>query len=136
MLQFANEQIASRLATLMFQVRRVAAVQDTESIHDLRVAIRRFSQSITAFSSLLPKQEVKRIRKRLKRMMDAAGEVRERDIALAYLENAGVSADDPLRGRIASERALAERILVDKTRRWNRTSRSRKWRAGLQLNAS
>lgn len=136
MLPFANEQISSRLANLMFQVRRVATVQDVESIHDLRVAIRRFSQSITAFSSLLPKQEVKRIRKRLKTMMDAAGEVRERDITLQYLDNAGVALDDPLRGRIASERALAERILVEKTRRWNRTSRSRKWRAALRLNAS
>jgi len=136
MLQFANEQIASRLANVMFQARRVAVVQDVESVHDLRVGIRRFSQSILAFSSLLPKAEVKRVRRQLNRMMDAAGEVRERDIALQFIDDAGVSPDDPLRSRIVSERALAERILVEKARRWSRASRSRKWRAALRLNAS
>jgi len=136
MLPFANEQIASRLARVMFQVRRVANVQDTESIHDLRVSVRRFMESVNTFSSLLPKQAATQVRKRLKRMMDTAREVRERDIALEHMDAVGVSADDPLRERISSERAIAERILVEKARRWSRTSLSRKWRVALRLNAS
>jgi len=135
MLQFANEQIASRLGTLTFQVRRTAKVRDAESIHDLRVAIRRLSQSIMLFSTLLPKDEVKRIRRRLNGMMDAAAEVRERDIALQFLDEAGVSPDDPLRARILSERALAERALLDKANRWSRRNFSGKCRSALRLNA-
>jgi len=133
MLQFANAQLASRLGQLTFQVRRTANVQDADSIHDLRVAIRRFSQSVVAFSSLLPKQETKKILKRLNRMMDAAGKVRDRDVALDFLDGAGVSGEDSLRARIINERAEAERDLVEKTRRWSRANLSGKWRSALRL---
>jgi CHAD domain-containing protein len=134
MLPYANEQIATRLGNLTFQARRTANVRDAESIHDLRVAIRRFTQSIVVFSSLLPKQEVKRIRKRLRRMMDAAGEVRDRDIALEFLDEAGVAPNDPLRARIVSERAVAEHSLIEKSQRWSTSNLSGKWRAALRLN--
>ena len=131
---FANEQTATRLGKLAFQVVTAAKSMDADAVHDLRVAIRRFNQSLTVFSSLFPKQESKKIRKRLDRIMEVAGEIRDRDIALEFLAEAGVKPQDPLWARIASERTLAERTLAEKVKRWNSANYSAKWRSALQLN--
>ena len=133
---YANEQISARLGKLAFQSRASAQSLKASSIHDLRVAIRRFNQSLEVFASLLPKKEAKKIRKRLQILMDAAGEIRDRDIALEFLAKAGVKPADPLRARLASERKLAERNLAEKIKLWNRSNFSAKWRSALQLNLS
>ena len=134
MLEFANAQVAARLGALAFEVHRASQTQEAETIHDLRVAIRRFGQSLAVFSALLPKKESKKVRKQLRGIMDAAGAVRDRDIALEYLQDAGVSPQDPLWARISSERTLAERALVEKVRRWSQRNLSGKWRGALRLN--
>jgi len=134
MLSFANEQIASRLGKLAFQVSYTASVRNADAIHDLRVAIRRFSQSVTIFASLLPKQEAKRVRKRLRRIMEVAGQVRDCDIALEFLDEAGVPGDDALRAAIVAERTEHEKNLLDKIGRWSRSNVSAKWRSALRLN--
>ena len=73
------------IGKLAFEVLNTVRTADAETVHDLRVAIRRFNQSVAVFGSLLPKREVKRIRKRLRRVMESAGAIRDRDIALEFL---------------------------------------------------
>lgn len=136
MLQFANDQITARLGKLAFEVRRASKARDAEAIHDLRVAIRRFAQSLIVFGSLVPKRDAAKIRKRLGRMMDDAGRIRDRDIAIEFLGEAGVPAEHPLRRRLAAERAAAEKDLVDRIKRWNQKNVSGKWRAALRLDVS
>ena len=131
---YANQQASARLGKLAFQVQAAAESMDADAVHDLRVAIRRFNQSLTVFASLYPKREAKKIRKRLRRVMEVAGEIRDRDIALEVLAEAGVKPEDPLSARIASERRLAEHALAEKVKRWNRANFSAKWRSALQLN--
>ena len=103
------------------------------AIHDLRVAVRRFGQSLAVFASLLPPKEVKKIRKRLSRVMDLAGAIRNRDIALELLAEAGVEKSSPLVRKLAAERVEAERKLAEKVKRWQQSGFSAKWRAALQL---
>jgi CHAD domain-containing protein len=132
--EFALEQISPRLGWLTFQVASVARNPDAEAVHDLRVAVRRFDQSLKVFSSLLPAAETKRIRKRLRRVMDAAGRTRDCDIALEFLAQAGIPKKDGLAEGIVKERGLASRRLVLDARRLHRANFSAKWRAALRLN--
>ena len=133
LLHYATDQVATRLGKLVFEVRRASQAMDAETIHDLRVAVRRFQQSLTVFETLLPMQKAKKIRARLKRLMDLAGEVRDRDIACQLLEKTGVPANDPLWSRVADGRQQAERDLKERIKRWNRKNFSAKWRTWLQL---
>ena len=136
MLQFASEQISARLGRLAFEISDSAKSMDADSVHDLRVAIRRYRQSLIVFDSLLPNPETKKIHKRLKQIMDVAGQIRDRDIALEFLKKAGVKKDDPLHARINKDRKLAERALADRVKRWYRGNLSAKWRSALQLSES
>jgi len=95
-LHYANEQISARLGTLVYQVHAAAAQPKADTIHDLRVAIRRFLQSLEVFSSLLPKPAVKKIRKRLRRILNLSAAIRDRDIALELLSEAGLGKKEPL----------------------------------------
>jgi CHAD domain-containing protein len=100
-----------------------------EAVHDLRVSIRRFSECLRAFQQFFP---ARRIRKRLKRIMDAAAEVRDRDIALESL--AGIRIDAPeAAGAIATQRSEAEHELKRRLIAWNQGSLAHKWRAELDL---
>lgn len=132
--EYAHGQVASRLGKLAYEVRSAARKPSADAIHDLRVAVRRFGQSLVVFASLLPPKEVKKIRKRLSRVMDLTGEIRDRDIALELLAKAGVGKSDPLVSKLATGRREAERNLAEKVKRWNQSGFSAKWRAALRLN--
>ena len=106
---YSREDISNRLGNVAFEVRSAAAKPDAETVHDLRVAIRRLGQSLLVFSALLPKAETKRIRRRLRKVLDLAGAVRDVDIALEFLDGAGVPKGDPLRRRLLKDRKKAEK---------------------------
>jgi len=133
MLHYAAEQVSARLGRLVFQIHNGARPLDADAVHDLRVAIRRFSQAVRVFAALFPKQETKQIRKQLRRLRDVAGQVRDRDIALEFLAGAGVGPDGPLRARIAEERELAETSLAEELKRWSNSKFSSRWRSALRL---
>ena len=65
--------------------------------------------------------------------MHAAGDVRDRDIALELLEAAGVRAASAIRRQLATERRDAEHALQIEIRRWSQRDFSRKWRMKLNL---
>src|ERR1700720_1934514 len=74
--------LASRLLTdLSRKLGRTAKSAGPTPIHDLRVAIRRFQQVLTAFKAAFPAHQRKKIRRKLKQVMDPAGDVRNCDIA-------------------------------------------------------
>ena len=64
----------------------------------------------------------------------ATGELRDRDIALDFVAEAGAKPADPLRARLASERKLAERNLSEIIKPLIRGNFSAKWRSALHLN--
>ena len=127
--RFASAQASRLLGKLAFQVRRAAKHPDEDAIHDLRVAIRRFSQCLREFRAFFPKHEVKRILKQLDRLMDLAGEMRNRDIAIGIL---GVS-ETSLAGRMRDEREHAKSALASALVEWRRRDFSRKWRPWLEV---
>ena len=85
MRDYALDQMNHLLTRLAFQIHRAAKVPGPEEIHDVRVSIRRFSQGLLLFHDFFPPWEVKKIRRRLKRMMSLTSEIRDRDITLEFL---------------------------------------------------
>jgi len=133
--EFARLQTAALLRRLAFEVNRAAKNVDDARVHDLRVAIRRFSRALRVFAQFYPARKAKRIRRRLSELMVAAGGVRDRDIALMLLAEAGLPPDSTLAVSLASERDQAAGILAKELRRFRTGNLSRKWRNRLELEA-
>jgi len=115
MRKFALEQIAALLDRLAEEVMRTMRERSPDAVHDLRVTIRRFSQSLRVFAPFVPKRQAKQVRKRLRHIMDLAGEVRNRDVTMDLLAAAGL---DRVREQMQADRDLAVRILVSELQRW------------------
>jgi CHAD domain-containing protein len=135
MRDYARLQTAILLRRLAYQLNRAARNGDAESIHDLRVAIRRLSRCLRVFSPFFPDGSWKKVRHRLAELMEAAGKVRDRDIALQLLAEAGIPARAAVATRLAGERRKVSHELLLEIRRWKGRSFSRKWRSRLELSA-
>jgi CHAD domain-containing protein len=130
MRDYALDQMNHLLTRLAFQIHRAAKVPGPEEIHDVRVSIRRFSQGLLLFEDLFPPWEVKKIRRRLKRMLKLTSEIRDRDITLEFL--AGLK-ETRHRPRLVKKRLALQREFSQMVRRWNTREFSAKWRNGLSL---
>ena len=128
--EYAVEQMNRLLTRLAFQVHRAAKKPGATEIHDLRVSIRRFAQGLLLFTELFPAWEVKKIQRMLKRMMRITSEIRNRDIALEYLDRLKASTH---RVRLEKERLQCRRQFAEMVRRWSARDFSAKWRNGLSL---
>ena len=127
---YAIEQMNRLLTTLAYQVHRAAAKPGPDEIHDLRVSVRRFSQGLQIFADFFPKWEVKKIRRMLKRVMRVSSAIRDRDVTLDFLAQAGHAAHRP---RLEKERLAYQRQFSEMLRRWSAQDFSAKWRNGLSL---
>jgi len=134
MREYARLQTAVLLRRLAFQVSRTArSGKDAGAVHDLRVAIRRLSRCLRVFAEFYPGGSWKKPRRELAELMEAAGRVRDRDVALALLVEAGAGRAGAIAARFEAERKLAARELQLEARRWKRAGFSRKWRTALEL---
>jgi CHAD domain-containing protein len=85
-------------------------VGDIERVHDMRVATRRLRAALELFEPCFPRRELKAGIRQVKALADALGERRDRDVAIAALEDiaAAMSAPDrtgieTLIGRLRAE---------------------------------
>jgi CHAD domain-containing protein len=133
MRDYVRLQTAILLRRLAYEVNRAAKNADDEAIHDLRVAIRRLSRCLQLFKQFYPGRSSKKVRRRLSDLMDAAGAVRDCDIAAKLLEQAGVKRESPVFKRVGNDRRTAVKELMAELRGWKQGSFSKKWRAQLGL---
>ena len=133
MREYARLQTAILLRRMAFQIRRAARSGDAESIHDLRVAIRRLSRCLRVFHQFYPGHDAKRIRRRLNGLMEMAGMVRDLDVTLDLMRRSGASTRTALALQLRDERRQAYSRLQVETRLWKNRAFSRKWRGRLGL---
>ncbi len=133
MREHARLQTAVLLRRFAFQLNRTTKAGDADSIHDLRVSIRRLSRCLREFSQFYTGKSWKKLRRRLSELMDLAGAVRDVDIALKMLDEAGISRRAAIVTRLEAERVKASRDLEREAQRWKSRSFSRRWRAELGL---
>jgi CHAD domain-containing protein len=127
---YGIEQMNRLLTTLAYQAHRAAKKPGPDEIHDLRVSVRRFSQGLELFGDFFPESEVKKISKMLKRVMSVTSDIRDRDITLDFLKEAGHAAHQ---SRLQKERSTYQRQFSEMLRRWTARDFSTKWRSGLSL---
>lgn len=135
MQEHVRTQTATLLRRLAYQVNQAAKSCDEEAVHDLRVSIRRLNRCLQVFSKFYPENSGKKIRRRLKTLMEAAGEVRDLDIAMQLVAEGGVDRKASLSYRMADARRQARRSLLREVRLWKGRGFSKKWRTTLGLNA-
>ncbi len=133
MRKYALHQTAVLLHRFAAQLERGADHSDADAIHDLRVSVRRLSRCLQVFSPFYPSASWKRVRRKLSVLMHAAGAVRDRDIAMELLVEAGVSPGAGIAKRLAAERTDAARDLRARLQRWNQRGVVHHWRTRLGL---
>jgi CHAD domain-containing protein len=71
----------------MFDYHSAALDPDgVDGVHDMRVASRRFRSALRDFAPLFDKKAIKPLKKRVKKVADALGDVRDQDVAIEALE--------------------------------------------------
>lgn len=135
MRKFARKQTIGRLKTLESALRTAARhPKDAEAVHDLRVAIRRFVQCLKIFQQFFDARVARKIRRRLGKLMDLCAAVRNCDIALELLGEAGIE-DSGLAESLAASRTATERTLAGSLKRWRRRSIRKTWPKRLETTA-
>ena len=94
-------------------------VDDIERVHDMRVATRRLRAALEIFGPCFPRGELKAALREVKALADALGERRDRDVAIAALEDIAESMAAPDRpgietliARLRAEQAAANEALA------------------------
>ncbi len=64
----------------------VLDMRDIERVHDMRVATRRLRAALEVFGPCFPRKRLRRELREVKALADALGERRDRDVAIATLE--------------------------------------------------
>jgi len=127
--EYAMEQMNHLLTNLAFQVHRAGKIPGPE-IHDVRVSIRRFAQGLILYAGFFPQGEAKKVRKLLRRMMHLTSEIRNRDIALEFLDSVS---EVKHRKHLVSERLAFQQRFAEMVTRWTARDFSAKWRNNLSL---
>jgi len=130
--QYAGQSADRLLGRLAFQMNATMKSPDADAVHDLRVAIRRFSQAFTVFKPCFPGKEIRKTRRRLKRLMTQAGTVRNCDVVIKLLAKSHAPDTSALRSKLQSERKTDERVLVAALKRRIERKSSLKWRTALE----
>lgn len=113
--KFAEAKAAERLKTFKAKLRLAKEhPREAAPIHDLRVSIRRFSQSLRIFKDLWDHGHYRKMRHRLGKLMELCGAVRNCDIAAEVLEAAGAPAGRALKTHLRKLRAHCEGELAER----------------------
>lgn len=128
---FVSQTTAKLLERLAYQVNTTLRAHRAEPVHDLRVAIRRFQQALATFDSAFPRHECKALDRQLKRLFDAAGNVRDCDVVAKLLGKRDLPGSAELKKKLQEHRKTAVPLLVSNLERWVARRSSAKWRAAL-----
>lgn len=82
-------------------------MEEIEALHDMRVATRRLRAALEVFAPAFPAKRHRKALKRVKRLADALGERRDRDVAIEFLIGFAVEAPE---ADGAAVEALIERL--------------------------
>lgn len=128
---FAAEQVGGLLRRLAYQAGRTNKSPRASEVHDLRVATRRFTQALAAFDTCFSTEEVKKIKRRFKKIMGLAGDVRDYDIAIELLSKLK-SPPAAVLSAFRKRRKEAEQDLTGALKRWSQRRSYSKWRTVLE----
>ena len=100
--------------------------ENLEYVHLLRVWTRRSMAAITLYKKFLPKKQLRRLRKKLERIRDVAGEARDLDVLLGQIMPQESIVSNSLEARIRRRREKAQRPIHRCFRRMHKHRRLEK----------
>lgn len=124
---FAAERARELMQKLGKEIENSRTHGDADAIHDLRVAVRRLSQCLDVFSGLFPPKSAKRVRKRIRRIRQLAGDVRDLDIALELIGKVSLPVPDGFPEGLRQQREHSYAALVQKLNRLEKRQRLVEW---------
>lgn len=130
---YARRQTALLMGRLAEALDRAAKEVDEESIHDVRVAMRRLSRCLQVFAPFYPPGSTKKIRRRISALMAAAGAVRDCDIAIELMGRAGLARRSAIMRQLTAQRRKAGHELIRGIRRWQSRGQLHRWHNRLGL---
>jgi CHAD domain-containing protein len=98
----AAKVVAVRSQELADHAEGVLDVGDFERVHDMRVATRRLRAALEVFEPCFPRKRLRADLREVKRLADALGERRDRDVAIAELGELSTKMAAPDRAGIES----------------------------------
>jgi CHAD domain-containing protein len=108
----AAKIVAVRAREVADHAHDVLDVSDIERVHDMRVATRRLRAALEIFEPCFPPKELGAALAEVKAIADALGERRDRDVAIATLEEFAAGMPAPDRPGIET---LIERMRAEQT---------------------
>jgi CHAD domain-containing protein len=98
----AAKVVSVRTSELTEHARGVLDTGDIERVHDMRVTTRRLRAALEIFEPCFPNEPYRRALGEVKRLADALGERRDRDVAIAALHSFNDQMPAPDRRGVAS----------------------------------
>ena len=133
MRKLLRSQTAARLKKLDREDRNVARKpEDADCIHDLRVSIRRLKQVLEVFVEWLEAENVKTVRRHLRKLMNRCAAVRNCDVAVEVLRAARYKGPKLVAGLKKARRGAA-RELASKLEHWRSAGLVREWSGHLRV---
>ena len=130
--KFALTQTRVRLKRVAREIERATKhPRNPETAHDLRVAIRRFTQCLRTFDGLFDPGPAKKMRKKLRKLMKLCGAKRDYDVGLEVLVDAGLPADHPAFAQFQEHRDHAMRELARALEEKHKWDVAEHWRKEL-----
>jgi triphosphatase len=114
----ASKVLRAILLDLLERMREARGDPAKKTIHDVRVAVKRFREAFRLFRPVLRRKTFRKHREWIEDLNDALGEVRDRDVALARLRKLTAGLGEPpgsvaeLMARLESERVQALEALA------------------------
>ena len=108
MREYAVNKTGSLMDDLVFALHTAAKAPDEEAVHKMRVAIRRFQQALRLFRQYFEEKGAEKIKTELRSIMEVAGELRNRDIAMGLVTEGGGDAQALFNQRVQLKHKLAE----------------------------
>ncbi len=131
--RFGMRQTAKRFDRAAFQLGLARQSTLAAAVHDLRVSIRRLSAALDCFARLFDKKDLRDFQGRIERVLRAAGDVRDYDIALELASAAGIEPVSPLIASLSEKRRQYALTLRQELRRGGVRKFSARWRGRLGL---
>jgi CHAD domain-containing protein len=123
--KYAAKAVLKRTRSLARQIRSARQRTEVETVHDLRVASRRLSTTLTLFESQFPRRRIRSWGKRLRRLRRALGKARDLDVQEAFLRDFLRQSHEFLGGLAEVELRPGIERLAARVRGW-RSERRRK----------
>ncbi|HEY4087965.1 MAG TPA: CHAD domain-containing protein [Bryobacteraceae bacterium] len=132
-LRFSAEQSTEFLRSVMLEAERAVKSVGVETVHDLRVAVRKLRQILKVLKPWIPREESQLLRAEMKELMARAGEVRDRDIAIALMRKIHVPKNRRILAEIHKERGVSAQALQRCIRNFQRRNTAAAWRRALTV---